>query len=175
MEMHAIVWQNCSLTCRLLVFTADAVGLHSPASIITAVDADYYQQILIAFQGGLSVCSGIVMAATSWGATAYSASTGKLGLATQHVLCSSTCLDLHIVVLQTKQVLGGTRSTRADAEVLADQSVLSHYRRLRGKDTASTSASADGPAGLASKQRPVEGECAICYDSLKVGRSVLQC
>ncbi|KAL3154181.1 hypothetical protein ABBQ32_013698 [Trebouxia sp. C0010 RCD-2024] len=68
---------------------------------------------------------------------------------------------------ETKQVLGGTRSTRADAEVLADQSVLSHYRRLRGKDTASTSASADGPAGLASKQRPVEGECAICYDSLK--------
>ncbi|KAL3139925.1 hypothetical protein ABBQ38_004215 [Trebouxia sp. C0009 RCD-2024] len=68
---------------------------------------------------------------------------------------------------EAQQVLGGTRSTRADADVLADQSVISHYRRLTGKDTASTSSSAAGPAGLASKQRPIEGECAICYDSLK--------
>ena len=73
--------------------------------------------------------------------------------------------------LQTEQVLGGTRSTRADAEVLADQSVISQYRRLTGKDTASTSSSAEGPAGSASKQRPIEGECAICYDSLKVTRT----
>lgn len=65
------------------------------------------------------------------------------------------------------QVLGGTRSTRADAEVLADQSVITHYRRLTGKNTASTSSAAEGPGGLASKQRPIEGECAICYDTLK--------
>ena len=83
-------------------------------------------------------------------------------------LSTGACPDLHVAALQTEQVLGGTRSTRADAEVLADQSVISHYRRLTGKDTASTSSSAEGPAGLASKQRPIEGECAICYDSLKV-------
>ena len=65
-------------------------------------------------------------------------------------------------------MLGGARSTRADAEVLADQSVISHYRRLTGKNTASTSAAAAGPDGAASKQRPIEGECAICYDTLKV-------
>lgn len=65
---------------------------------------------------------------------------------------------------EAEQVLGGTRSTRADAEVLADQSVISHYRRLTGKDAASSSA---GPRDPASKQRPIEGECAICYDSLK--------
>ncbi len=70
--------------------------------------------------------------------------------------------------VQAEQVLGGTRSTRADAEVLADQSVISHYRRLTGKDAASTSAAAAGPHDAASKQRPIEGECAICYDSLKV-------
>jgi len=70
--------------------------------------------------------------------------------------------------MQAEQVLGGTRSTRADAEVLADQSVISHYRRLTGKDAASTSAAAAGPHDAASKQRPIEGECAICYDSLKV-------
>lgn len=70
--------------------------------------------------------------------------------------------------MQAEQVLGGTRSTRADAEVLADQSVISHYRRLTGKDAASTSAGTAGPSDAASKQRPVEGECAICYDSLKV-------
>lgn len=71
-------------------------------------------------------------------------------------------------IMQAEQVLGGTRSTRADAEVLADQSVISHYRRLTGKDGASTSAGAAGPHDPASKQRPIEGECAICYDSLKV-------
>lgn len=70
--------------------------------------------------------------------------------------------------LQAEQVLGGTRSTRADAEVLADQSVISHYQRLTGKSTASTSAAAAGSGGAASKQRPIEGECAICYDTLKV-------
>ena len=70
--------------------------------------------------------------------------------------------------MQAEQVLGGTRSTRADAEVLADQSVISHYRRLTGKDAASTSAGAAGPHDPASKQRRIEGECAICYDSLKV-------
>ena len=70
--------------------------------------------------------------------------------------------------MQVEQVLGGTRSTRADAEVLADQSVISHYRRLTGKDGASTSAGAAAPHDPASKQRPVEGECAICYDSLNV-------
>lgn len=79
--------------------------------------------------------------------------------------------DLRVTALQTEQILGGTRSTRADAEVLADQSVISHYRRLTGKDTASTSSSAGGPA---SKQRPIEGECAICYDSLKAS-SFLTC
>ncbi|KAL0056460.1 hypothetical protein WJX82_011587 [Trebouxia sp. C0006] len=68
---------------------------------------------------------------------------------------------------EAEQVLGDTRSTRADAEVLADQSVISHYRRLTGKDAASTSAGTAGPSDAASKQRPVEGECAICYDSLK--------
>ncbi|KAL0031719.1 hypothetical protein WJX79_003146 [Trebouxia sp. C0005] len=68
---------------------------------------------------------------------------------------------------EAEQVLGGTRSTRADAEVLADQSVISHYRRVTGKDAASTSAAAAGPHDAASKQRPIEGECAICYDSLK--------
>lgn len=79
------------------------------------------------------------------------------------------------LALQTEQVLGGTRSTRADAEVLADQSVVSHYRRLTGKDTASTSLPGEGPAGLASKQRPIEGECAICYDSLNVSRFLTCC
>ena len=71
--------------------------------------------------------------------------------------------------MQAEQVLGGTRSTRGDAEVLADQSVISHYRRLTGRDTGSTSSSAAGPGGSASKQRPIEGECAVCYDTLKVG------
>ncbi|DBB06531.1 TPA: hypothetical protein ACH3X1_012076 [Trebouxia sp. C0004] len=70
---------------------------------------------------------------------------------------------------EAEQVLGGTRSTRADTEVLADQSVISHYRRLTGKDAASSSAGAAGPHDPASKQRPIEGECAICYDSLKAG------
>lgn len=83
-------------------------------------------------------------------------------------LTIGACSDVNSTALQTEQVLGGTRSTRADAEVLADQSVISHYRRLTGKDTASTALPAEGPAGLASKQRPIEGECAICYDSLKV-------
>ena len=77
---------------------------------------------------------------------------------------------------QAEQVLGGTRSTRADAEVLADQSVITHYRCLTGKDTASTSSAAEGPGGLSSKQRPIEGECAICYDTLKaIQRPTLSC
>lgn len=81
------------------------------------------------------------------------------------MLCHSTfCWG----ALQAEQVLGGTRSTRADAEVLADQSVISHYQRLTGKSTASMTAAAAGSAGAASKQRPIEGECAICYDTLKV-------
>ena len=76
--------------------------------------------------------------------------------------------------MQAEQVLGGTRSTRADIEVLADQSVITHYRRLTGRDTASTSSAADGPGGSDSKQRPIEGECAICYDTLKVGHLYLK-
>lgn len=66
-------------------------------------------------------------------------------------------------------MLGGTRSSRADAEVLADSSVLTHYRHMTGNDVATSSSSAAGPGGAATKQRPVEGECAICYDTLQVG------
>ena len=89
-------------------------------------------------------------------------------------LTVGACPDLQVAALQTEQVLGGARSTRADAEVLADMAVISHYRRLTGKGSASTSSSAEDPAGLASKQRPIEGECAICYDSLKVSRIAQQ-
>ena len=74
--------------------------------------------------------------------------------------------------VQAEQVLGGARSSRADAEVLADASVLTQYRRMTGNDVASSSSSAAGPGGAASKQRPIEGECAICYDTLQVGSPV---
>lgn len=70
--------------------------------------------------------------------------------------------------MQAEQVLGGARSSRADAEVLADNSVLTHYRQMAGSDAAAPSSSAAGPGGAASKQRPIEGECAICYDTLEV-------
>ena len=72
-----------------------------------------------------------------------------------------------LMLLQAEQVLGGARSSRADAEVLADNSVLAHFRQMQGSDVASSS-SAAGPGGAATKQRPIEGECAICYDSLEV-------
>ena len=72
------------------------------------------------------------------------------------------------VYAQAEEVLGGTRSTRADPDVLADQSVISHYNRLTGRNTGSSSSSAAGPGGASSKQRPIEGECAVCYDTLKV-------
>lgn len=77
--------------------------------------------------------------------------------------------------VQAEQVLGGSRSSRADAEVLADASVLTQYRRMTGNDVASSSSSAEGPGGAASKQRPIEGECAICYDTLQVGSPVAPC
>lgn len=87
----------------------------------------------------------------------------------QKALCSLAGHDGAVQSdMQAEQVLGGTRSSRADAGVLADQSVISHYKRLTGKDNASTSAAAVGPDGLASKQRAIEGECAICYDTLAV-------
>lgn len=73
-----------------------------------------------------------------------------------------------LLQLQAEQVLGGARSSRADAEVLADNSVLAHFRQMTGNDVASSSSSAAGPGGAATKQRPIEGECAICYDSLEV-------
>lgn len=70
--------------------------------------------------------------------------------------------------LQAEEVLGGTHSSRLDAEVLADQSVLNHYKRMTGNEVGSSSSAAEGPGGAASKQRPIEGECAICYDTLEV-------
>jgi hypothetical protein len=56
-------------------------------------------------------------------------------------------------------VLSGELSTRAEEDVLAERSVRDAYRRATEGGNASPST-----AGI---QRPIEGDCPVCYDEMK--------
>lgn len=60
-------------------------------------------------------------------------------------------------------MLSGQLSTRAEEDVLAERSVRDAYRRATEGGTISDS--------MAGKQRPIEGDCPVCYDEMKPSTS----
>ncbi|KAK9823335.1 hypothetical protein WJX72_002022 [[Myrmecia] bisecta] len=69
---------------------------------------------------------------------------------------------------EIEEILGGTRSTRADETAIAQESLRAHYRRMSGQGPSTD----DGGEGEQQPgQRAVEGDCPICYDELKAGSS----
>lgn len=63
---------------------------------------------------------------------------------------------------EVNDVLGGRRSEGADPSCLADERVRLRYQQLTGAVPVDAAGSSQGPV-----QRPVEGDCPICFDELK--------
>eukprot|EP00887_Chlorella_sp_A99_P001474 scaffold8.g1474.t1 len=63
------------------------------------------------------------------------------------------------------EVLGGARRVRAEPAPLATAAVREQYRRLSG--------GGGGDAGC-TQQRPVEGDCPICFDEMTVGGEAVE-
>jgi hypothetical protein len=68
-------------------------------------------------------------------------------------------------VCQVEEILSGAHSQGVDAGVVAEEGVLRAYRAATGQ------AAADGGAAAGSSvnnRKPVEGDCPICFNELKV-------
>ncbi len=65
------------------------------------------------------------------------------------------------------QVFSGKRSTRTEEEVITNAALQQAWRRLQGDATAE-------PAEPAEASKPIEGDCAICYDEMHPDGGTLQ-
>ena len=81
-------------------------------------------------------------------------------------------LRLHIIsaYLVRLQVFSGKRSTRTEQEVIANAALQQEWRRLQGLPSAEPAE----PAEPAEASKPIEGDCAICYDDMHPGGTTKQ-